>query len=102
MGNIACALESGALAPLMHHKWQEYLRSDNRGEHAPAPGTIPKESDFSFVENMIDRHFPIKWHGQRIQDIFLPESFEVPSSETIQLLHHFRYFYIYFPLIELV
>ena len=80
MGNIARSLESGALAPLTRREWREYLRSNNRGEHAPAPGSVPKESDFSLVENMIDKSFPIKWHGRRIRDIFLPEDFEVPSS----------------------
>ena len=80
MGNIACSLESGALAPLTRREWREYLRSNNRGEHAPAPGSVPKESDFSLVENMIDKSFLIKWHGRHIRDIFLPKDFEVPSS----------------------
>jgi hypothetical protein len=80
MGNIAHALESGALAPLTRREWREYLRSNNRGEHAPAPGSVPKESDFSLVENMIDGSFPVRWHGRLIRNIFLPEDFEVPSS----------------------
>ncbi|KIJ95054.1 hypothetical protein K443DRAFT_109421 [Laccaria amethystina LaAM-08-1] len=80
MGNIARSLESGALAPLTRREWREYLRSNNRGEHAPTPGSIPKESDFSLVENTIDSSFPAKWHGRLIRDILLPEDFEVPSS----------------------
>ena len=80
MGNIARSLESGALTPLTRREWREYLRGNNRGEHAPAPGSVPKESDFSLVENMIDSSFPIRWHGRRIRDIFLPEDFVVPSS----------------------
>lgn len=80
MGNIARSLESGALTPLTRREWREYLRGNNRGEHAPAPGSVPKESDFLFVENMIDSSFPVKWHGRLIRDIFLPADFEVPSS----------------------
>lgn len=80
MGNIARSLESGALTPLTRREWREYLRGNNRGEHAPAPDSVPKESDFQLVENMIDGSFPVKWHGRLIRDIFLPEDFEVPSS----------------------
>ncbi|EDR02827.1 uncharacterized protein LACBIDRAFT_307926 [Laccaria bicolor S238N-H82] len=80
MGNIARALESGALAPLTRREWREYLRNNNRGEHAPSPGSIPKDSDFAFVENAIDSSYPVRWHGRRIRDIFLPEDFEVSSS----------------------
>ena len=80
MGNIARALESGTLAPLTRREWREYLRSSNRGEHAPSPGTIPKPADFTLVENMIDNAYPIRWHGRRIRDIFIPEEFTVPSS----------------------
>ena len=42
MGNIAHSLESGALTPLMRREWREYLRGNNRGEHTPAPGSVPK------------------------------------------------------------
>lgn len=80
MGNITWSLESGALTPLTRHEWREYIRRSNRGEHAPTPRSVPKESDFLFAENMIDTSFPIKWHGHLIRDIFLPEDFEVPSS----------------------
>jgi hypothetical protein len=80
MGNIARSLESGSLTPLTRREWREYLRSNNRGEHAPAPGSVPKDADFSFVENTLDSAFPVKWHGHHIRDIFLPEDFTVPSS----------------------
>ena len=82
MGNIAKALESGALAPLTRREWREYLRSSNRGEHAPTSGTVPKPADFTLVETMIDNAFPTRWHGRRIRDIFLPEEFTVPSGEN--------------------
>ena len=80
MGNIARALDSGALAPLTRREWREYLRSNNRGEHAPASGTVPKASDFALVNTMIDDAFPIRWHGRRIRDISLPEEFTVLSD----------------------
>ena len=80
MGNIARALESGALSPLTRREWREYLHSNNRGEHAPPPGTIPKASDFTLVETMIDNAFPYRWHGRRICDIFLPEELTVLSD----------------------
>ena len=82
IGNIAKALENGALAPLTRREWKDYPRSSNRGEHAPSPGTVPKPADFTLVETLIDNAFPIHWHGRRIQDILLPEEFTVPSGEN--------------------
>jgi len=80
MGNIAWALESGALTPLTQCEWREYLWNNNRGEHARPPGTVPKASDFTLVDSMIDNAFRIRWHGRRIRNIFLPEEFTVPSD----------------------
>jgi len=80
MGNIARALESGALTLLTRREWREYLWNNNRGEHAPPPGTVPKASDFTLVDSMIDNVFRIRWHSRRIRDIFLPEEFTVPSD----------------------
>ena len=82
MGNIARSLEAGALAPLTRREWREYLRNNNRGEHAPSSGSVPKAADFMRVEAMIDNAFPIRWHGRRICNIFLPEEFTVPSGEN--------------------
>ena len=82
MGNIAKALENGALAPLTRGEWRDYLHSSNRGEHAPSPGTVPKPANFTLVETLIDNAFPIRWHGRRIRDILLPEEFTVPSGEN--------------------
>lgn len=82
MGNIAKALVTGALAPLTRSEWREYLCCNNRGEHTPSPGTVPKPANFMLVETMIDNAFPTRWHGRWICDIFLPEEFTVPSGEN--------------------
>ena len=80
MGNIARDLGSGLLAPQTRKEWREYLRCNNRGEHAPEPGSVPTPSDFALVENKIDIAFPIRWHGCRLRDIAWPETFELTAS----------------------
>ena len=72
MTNIATNLASGLLAPLTRKEWREYLRGNNRGEHAPSHGSVPTAEDFSSIESVIDDLFPTRWHGRRIQDILLP------------------------------
>ena len=80
MMNIASGLTSGLLAPMTRKEWREYLRGNNRGEHAPPPGSIPTPEDFSAVENEIDSAFPLRWHGRRVKDIFLPEELAFTAS----------------------
>lgn len=75
MGNIARDLGSGLLAPQTRKEWREYLRGNNRGEYAPEPGSVPSPDDFTFIENMIDTAFPVRWHGRCLRDIPLPEEF---------------------------
>ena len=80
MGNIARDLGSGLLAPQTRKEWREYLRGNNRGEHAPVPGSVPSPDDFTLVENKIDASFPVRWHGRRLRDIYLPEEFTIIAS----------------------
>ena len=75
MRNIASGLASGLLAPMTHKEWREYLCRNNRGEHAPLPGSIPTPEDFFTIKKEIDDVFPLLWHGHRLKDIFLPEEF---------------------------
>jgi len=75
MKNITSGLASGLLAPMTHKEWHEYLRSNNRGEYAPPPGSIPTLNDFSAIQKEIDGAFPLRWHGRWVKDIFLPEEF---------------------------
>ena len=82
MGNIARDLGSGLLAPQTRKEWREYLRGNNRGEHAPVPGSVPSPDDFTLVENKIDASFPVRWHGRRLRDIYLPEEFTIIASRN--------------------
>jgi len=82
MGNIAWDLGSGLLAPQTRKEWHEYLRGNNRGEYAPAPGSVPMPNDFMLVESKIDSAFPVRWHGRRLRDIPLPDEFISPASEN--------------------
>lgn len=80
MGNIASGLASGLLAPMTRKEWREYLRGNNRGEHAPLPGSVPTLDDFSTIQDEIDNVFPSRWHGRRLKDILLPEDFVFTAS----------------------
>jgi len=82
MGNIARDLSSRLLARPTRKEWHEYLRGNNRGEHALEPGSVPLASDFTLVENKIDSAFPVSWHSHRIRDIPLLEEFSNTASEN--------------------
>ena len=82
MGNIARDLCSGLLAPQTRKEWHDYLRGNNRGEHAPELGSVPTSNGFTLVEHKIDSVFPICWHGHCIWDIPLLDEVMSTASDN--------------------